>query len=164
MPRSASTVKGRKVEDSHLAAPAEVLLFQSFGSPVQKFKGTVELMQGWSLPTHNKKILCIFSVNYCYSFFLFSCPEVLSGIFHLKECISIWYAFPSPSLGVILTLECILDVTHILCLLYLSLSPSLFLCPYAYAGHSHPARRLQPFSSGHAASRECCTLWFERCL
>lgn len=155
MPRSASTVKGRTRGQSLGGTSWSIVpVLWVSRSEVQGDSG---IDAGLKSPTHNKKILCIFSVNY-YSFFLFSCPEVLSGIFHLKERISIWYTFPSPSLGVILTLECILDVTYILCLLYLSCI-SLFLCPFAYAGHSHPARRSKPFSSGHAASRWCCTVW-----
>ena len=158
MPRSASTVKGRTRWGQSLGGSSWSIVPVLWVSR-SEVQGDSGIDAGLKSPTHNKKILCIFSVNYCYSFFLFSCPEVLSGIFHLKECISIWYAFPSPSLGVILALECILDVTHILSLLYLSCP---FLCSsvttLTYAGHSHPGRRSQPFSSVHAASRWCCTL------
>ena len=156
MPRSASTVKGRTHWGQSLGCCSWgiVPVLKVSRSEVQGDSG---IEAGPKSPTHNKKILCNFSVNYCY-FFLFSHPEVLSGISHLRERISIWYAFPSPSLGVTLTLECILAAMRILCLLYLSLSLSLFLCPCADAGHSHPAHRLQLFSSGHAPSRECCTL------
>lgn len=117
------------IEDSHLAAAAKVL-FQSLRSPIQKFKGTVELMQG-PKPQLQQKILRIFLPLWWVVIFTLSWRLfwVSSQRTHLHLiCLSL-------SLGVILILKRSLQrcASRVSCI---SLSLSLSLCPCTTPGHS----------------------------
>lgn len=96
--------------------PVVEVLFKSSWAPIQKLKGTLGLMWSRSFQLIMKKS-SIFPVNF---FLLFSCPDVLSCVLHLKDCIADSHNFQSPDLGVILnscSTICILSLhCYLLCI------------------------------------------------